>query len=109
MSAPFTVTVENFQSQVVGADVPVLLDFWATWCGPCKAIAPLLDELAETYAGRMLVGKVNVDEQGVLSQAFGVRSIPTLAIVKGGEIVHVQAGFSGRAAVEKLFEDHVAG
>jgi thioredoxin 1 len=106
MSAPFEVTTENFQTEVVGSDVPVLLDFWATWCGPCKSIAPVLDELAAQFDGRMRVGKVNVDEQGVLSQAFGVRSIPTLAVVVGGEIVHVEAGFKGKAAVAALFRLH---
>ncbi len=108
MSAPFVVTIENFQSDVVGSELPVLVDFWATWCGPCKAIGPILDELAEAFDGKMRVGKVNVDEQGALSQAFGVRSIPTLAVVKNGEIVHVEAGFKGRAAVEALFQAHAA-
>ena len=104
MSAPFEVTIDTFDTTVVASQEPVILDFWATWCGPCKAIAPLLDELAATHEGKVKVGKVNVDQQQALAQAFGVRSIPTLAIVKGGEIVHLEAGFRGREAVEALFE-----
>ena len=104
MSAPFTVTADTFDTEVVGSDIPVILDFWAVWCGPCKSIAPILDELSEEYDGRVKVGKINVDEQRALAQAFGVRSIPTLAIVKHGEIEHLEPGVRGREAVVALFD-----
>lgn len=108
MSAPFTVTVDTFDSEVVTSATPVILDFWAVWCGPCKNISPILDELAEEYDGRVRVGKVNVDEERALAEAFGVRSIPMLAVVKEGQIVHLESGFRGREAVVALF-DRAAG
>ncbi len=104
MSQTFPVTVQSFNDEVISSDTPVILDFWAAWCGPCKSLSPILDELSETYAGKVRVGNVNVDEERDLAQAFGVRSIPMLAVVKGGEIVHIEAGFRGREAVEQLFE-----
>jgi len=107
MSKPFSVTAENF-NEVVSEPTPVILDFWAAWCGPCKSISPILDELAEQYDGQVRVGKVNVDEEQALAQAFSVRSIPMLAVVKGGEIVHIEAGFRGRDGVVKLFETALA-
>lgn len=103
-NAPFEVTAANFEQEVVQSPLPVVVDFWAPWCGPCKTISPLLDELAEEFAGRVRVGKVNVDEQQPLAQAFAVRSIPTLAAVRGGEITELQVGFRGRAQVAALFE-----
>ena len=104
MSASFAVTADSFDTEVVASSTPVVLDFWAEWCGPCKNIAPILDELAEQYDGKVKVGKINVDEEQALARAFGVRSIPTLAVVKDGEIVHLEAGFRGREAVVALFD-----
>ena len=103
MSATFPVTAASFDD-VVKSETPVILDFWAAWCGPCKSLSPILDELAGEYEGQVSVGKVNVDEEQALAQAFGVRSIPMLAIVKGGEIVHLEAGFRGREGVVQLFK-----
>ncbi len=108
MATPFAVTADNFDTDVVGSELPVILDFWAVWCGPCRNIGPILDEMAETYDNQVRVGKVNVDQEQALAQAFSVRSIPMLAIVKGGEIVHIESGFRGRSAVEDLFRRALA-
>lgn len=76
--AEITVTEQNFTTEVLQADCPVLVDFWATWCGPCRMLAPVLEELAAEYDGRVKVGKINVDDQPVLADAYGIQSIPTL-------------------------------
>jgi thioredoxin 1 len=80
------VTDSNFETEVMKSATPVLIDFWAPWCGPCKAIAPIVEELADDYAGRLKVVKVNVDDNPMTPARFGVRGIPNLIIVKGGEV-----------------------
>ena len=83
---PITITDDNFETEVIKSDKPVLIDFWATWCGPCRMIAPIVEELANEYDGKAKIGKLNVDENQQTSIKFGVRSIPTLLLFKDGKI-----------------------
>ena len=94
MASPsiLTLTQENFAQQVLQSRAPVLVDFWAEWCGPCKMIAPLLDELANEYDGKVKIGKVNIDEQQNLAAEYGVRAIPTLLIFHHGEVADQLVG-----------------
>jgi|SRR6185503_15898361 len=86
MSAVREVTDATFESEVLKSDVPVLIDFWAPWCGPCRAIAPLVDELANTYSGKLKVVKMNVDDNVQTPSSYGVRSIPNLLLIKDGQV-----------------------
>ena len=90
--AVITVTKENFNEEVVNSPVPVLLDFWATWCGPCRMLSPIVDEIAGEVEGKAKVCKINVDEQPDLAQQFGIMSIPTLIVMKNGEITAKEVG-----------------
>jgi len=89
---PVEITDENFESEVINSDKPVLIDFWAVWCGPCKAIAPIVEELSVEYEGKLKVGKLNVDDNQQTSIKFGVRSIPTLLIFKNGKLADTIIG-----------------
>jgi thioredoxin 1 len=101
---PVEVTDSNFQNEVLNSDKPVLVDFWAEWCGPCKMIAPMVEELANEYDGKLKVGKVDVDSNQQTSMQYGIRSIPTLLIFKGGKVVDQLIG----AVPKKMLAEKVA-
>jgi thioredoxin 1 len=103
-----TITNDNFGTEVLESKIPVLLDFWASWCGPCKMIAPAVAQLEEEYAGKVKVGKVNIDEQGELAAQFGVMSIPTLMLFQAGEIVEKAVGARGKADIEGMIKNHIS-
>ncbi len=99
------ITKDNFEQEVMKAEQPVVVDFWAPWCGPCKAIGPILEDLSTTYAGKVRVAKVNVDEEPELADVFKVRGIPTLAVLVGGRLLGQVVGFRGRPHMEQLFQE----
>ncbi|HHT66604.1 MAG: thioredoxin [Caldicoprobacterales bacterium] len=101
MSA-ITITKDNFNKEVMESNVPVLLDFWAPWCGPCRMVGPLVEQLSDEVQGQAKVGKVNVDEQTELAAAFQVSSIPTLAVVKDGKVSAIQIGARSKNDMKKM-------
>ncbi|MCW5978817.1 MAG: thioredoxin [Bryobacteraceae bacterium] len=103
-----TFTDGDFDQQVLNADVPVLVDFWAEWCGPCRMMAPTIDAVADSYKGRVKVGKLDVDHNGGAAMRYNIRGIPTLLLFKGGRVVDQRVGAIGRSDVEKMLEPHVA-
>jgi len=102
-----TLTDENFDDEVLDADTPVLVDFWATWCGPCRQIAPIIEDLADEFEGRAKIGKVDVDENPQVAQQFGIRSIPTLLFFKDGEVQEQLVGASGKKPLKQKLEQLV--
>ena len=94
----------EFQEKVLGSDIPVLVDFWAPWCGPCRAIAPAVEELATEYAGKAKVFKIDVDQVGEVAQNYGVMSIPALLVFKGGKVVDKQVGAGPKSQIAALID-----
>ncbi|PNK60681.1 thioredoxin [Psychrobacter sp. FDAARGOS_221] len=97
----------NFEQDVAKSELPVLLDFWAAWCGPCKAIAPILEEIAEEYKGKVQVVKIDVDDNPETASRFGIRSIPTLMVFKNGEKVDTAMGLQPKADLAALLDKHL--
>lgn len=91
--AELVITKENFENEVLKSDIPVLVDFWASWCGPCRMLAPTIEELAKEYEGKVKVGKINVDEQQELASKYGIMSIPTVLVFKNGNVAAQSVGF----------------
>ncbi|MDO8491958.1 MAG: thioredoxin [Dehalococcoidia bacterium] len=108
MSKPETVDDKNFDSVVISAKTPVLVDFWATWCSPCRMVAPIVDELAEEYTGKVSFAKVNVDENRKLSEKYEIRSIPTLLVFKDGKPVKQIVGLRSKGDLKKALDEALA-
>ena len=97
--AEIKITNSNFENEVLNSNIPVIVDFWAPWCGPCRMLAPVLAEIAEEYEGAVVVGKINVDEEPQLAAQFGIASIPTLIVFKNGEITAKSVGVKPKAQI----------
>lgn len=104
---PIEITDANFEQEVIKSDIPVLIDFWAVWCGPCKAIAPIMTELAAEYEGRLKVGKLDIDNNQEVSVKYGIRSIPTLLLFKDGKIVDQIVGAVPKAQIVAKLSPHI--
>ncbi|HXG34740.1 MAG TPA: thioredoxin [Bryobacteraceae bacterium] len=102
-----TLTDSTFDREVLNSDVPVLVDFWAEWCGPCRMMEPTIEAIAADYAGKVKVGKLNVDDNGATAMRFNIRGIPTLLLFKGGKVVDQRVGAVGKSEVQKMLDAHL--
>jgi thioredoxin 1 len=102
-----TFTDTAWDTDVLNANVPVLVDFWAEWCGPCRMMGPTVDAVADNYSGKVKVGKLNVDENPSSAMRYNIRGIPTLLLFKGGQVVEQRVGAAGKAELEKMLEAHI--
>jgi thioredoxin 1 len=109
MAEPQTITVDNFEAEVLQADNPVLIDFWAPWCGPCRVISPVVEEMAEQYAGQLKVGKLNVDDHPAIAQQYGITGIPALLFFKDGAVVDTVVGAVPKNILQKHVDDVLSG
>jgi len=100
-------TDESFKKEVTESELPVLVDFWAEWCGPCKQIAPIVEELAKEYSGKIKIGKINVDDNPRIATRYGIMSIPTLIIFKNGKISDQAVGALTKVELKRLIEEHI--
>lgn len=107
INTPIKVTDEEFDEKILNSDLPVVVDFWAPWCGPCKAVAPILDKLAEDYSGKVVIAKVNTDEDNQYAAQYGVQGIPTMIFFYEGKLVHRQVGALPEPSMRDLFEQFV--
>lgn len=101
------ITTADFDGIIAGSDKPVLVDFWASWCGPCRALSPIVDQIADEKADRLVVYKCNVDDEGALAQRFGIMSIPTLILFKDGQVAHTMVGSMPKAELVAELEAHI--
>jgi thioredoxin 1 len=101
------ITDANFDQTVLKSDRPVMIDFWAAWCGPCRALAPIVDEVAKEYSDKIVVGKMDVDKNPATTQRFGVRSIPTLLVFKGGQVREQIVGYAPKDRIEKAIDNNL--
>jgi thioredoxin 1 len=103
-----TFSDETFDRDVLNSDIPVLVDFWAEWCGPCRMMSPTVDQVADEYAGRVKVGKLNVDHNGQTAMRYQIRGIPTLLLFKGGRVVDQRVGAIGKSEIQRMLEPHLS-
>ncbi len=106
-NSTLTFTDSAFDTEVLNSNVPVLVDFWAEWCGPCRQMTPTIDTIATEYEGKAKIGKLNVDENGQTAMRYNVRGIPTLLLFKGGKIVEQKVGAVGKSELQKMLDAHV--
>lgn len=107
MSKVFAVTSQDFEKEVLQSETPVLLDFWAEWCGPCKMVSPILDQLSDEYDGKLKIAKVNVDENPEVAAQYRVRGIPTILILKNGQVEETFVGAKPKSELQSLIEKHI--
>ena len=107
MGNALELTDANFEEKVLNSDIPILVDFWAEWCGPCLMVGPILEEIAGEYAGKIIVGKLDVDNNRQTAMNFGIRSIPTILLFKGGDVVETMIGAAPKAQVVEKISKHI--